>query len=77
MLGELIERGHAKKGVCIDKRTFNDPLEPDGLVVIEVKSVGMRSVVKSDGDGGTKMRADGSECMSSTAILCGDTRVAW
>ena len=34
LLGQLIEQGHGRKPVCINKRTFNHVLEDDGAVIV-------------------------------------------
>lgn len=72
LLGELIERGHGRKPVAINKRTFTNPLESDGAVIIDVDSLELYPVPQIDGDGGTKTREDGSECFRITCVLSGD-----
>ncbi len=72
-LSELIAAGHGRKPVCINKRTFKNRLEDDGVVIMPVKSVsGPVFVPTSDDDGGTKFNQDGTEAGRQTVVLFGD-----
>lgn len=71
-LGALIEQGHGRKPVCINKRSFHHPLETDGAVILGVKAVtGPSFIVMTDDDGGTKFNKDGTESGSYTVVLEG------
>lgn len=71
-LTALIEQGHGRKPVCIDKSTFHHPLEGDGAVVLEVESVaGPAWISMSDDDGGAKLNGDGTESGRHVVVLKG------
>jgi hypothetical protein len=72
-LGALVEKGHGRKPVCINKTSFNHPLESDGAVILNVQAVtGPRFITMTDDDGGTKFNKDGTESGSYTVVLEGD-----
>ena len=71
-LGALIEAGHGRKPVAVNKRTFTDPLEQDGAVILAVHGVeGPRFIPTLDDDGGTKWNLDGSEAGKRLVVLFG------
>lgn len=71
-LTELIDAGHGRKPVCIDKSTFSHVLESDGAVILPVEKVSKVTwVPNADDDGGTKMNSDGSESGRFMVILSG------
>jgi hypothetical protein len=72
-LGKLIEAGHGRKLVAINKDTFSGgPLESDGAVIIAIEDVqGPIFVGKMDDDGGTAWNKDGSEAGTRTVVLRG------
>ncbi len=71
-LGSLVEAGHGRKPVCINKETFRHPCEMDGAVVLGVEAVvGPEWIGTADDDGGQKMNADGSESGRHVVILIG------
>lgn len=73
LLDTLIANGHGRKPVCIDKRTFTNPLEDDGATIMPVERVnGPEFIRKMDEDGGTKLNADGTEAGSRNVILRGN-----
>lgn len=72
LLGKMIEQGHGRKRVCINKATFKHPLESDGCVTLDIAKVGIQNYPLLDGDGGPKFRADGSESTCTTAVISGD-----
>lgn len=71
-LGKLIEQGHGRKHVYINKDTFTHPLEGDGCVILPVESVDMEWYPILDGDGGTKLKANGEECARESLVLKGE-----
>lgn len=72
LLGEMVERGHGRKPVCIDKMSFSHPLEIDGCTILGVESVeGPRFIPNFDDDGGFKENADGTESGRMTVVLKG------
>ena len=73
LLGALIEQGHGRKPVCVDKSTFSHPLESDGALILDVDSVeGPRWICMADDDGGTKWNSDGSESGRQVVIIKGE-----
>ncbi len=71
-LGELIVAGHGRKPVCVNKRTFYDPCEQDGAVILAVHGVeGPRWIYTTDDDGGSKINKDGTEAGKRLVILYG------
>ncbi|MEM9414963.1 MAG: hypothetical protein AAGA29_05725 [Planctomycetota bacterium] len=71
LLGVLIQQGHARKPVRVDKSSFRHPLEDDGCVILDIEKVTLRSVPNIDDDGGSKMNKDGSESYRQTIVLDG------
>lgn len=71
-LGKLIEAGHGRKKVAINKNTFNHALESDGCVILHVETSSIEWVPTIDDDGGFKENKDGSEAGCSMCVLCGD-----
>lgn len=72
LLGQLVDQGHARKPVCINKNTFRHPLEDDGAVILGVEAVtGPKWIGNADDDGFTKENADGTESGRMTVILEG------
>ena len=51
LLGRMIEQGHARKKVCVNKRSFAHPLEGDGAVILEVETAQIESYEMLDDDG--------------------------
>lgn len=72
VLGELIEQGHGRKPVQINKQSFQNVLEDDGVVIMDIETVeGPSWITMSDDDGGTKWNRDGSEAGRNVIILKG------
>lgn len=72
LLGKLVEKGHGRKPVCIDKRTFSHPLENDGCTILGVDAIeGPRFIPNCDDDGGFKENSDGTESGRMTVVLKG------
>ncbi|WP_417070765.1 hypothetical protein [Niveibacterium terrae] len=77
LLGKLIEQGHGRKPVRIDKSSFRHPLEDEGICIIDVTSVsGPTWIPMADDDGGTAWNADGSERGRYMVILAGEGKEA-
>ncbi|RYF06474.1 MAG: hypothetical protein EOO31_09830 [Comamonadaceae bacterium] len=71
-LGKLIEQGHGRKPVQINKGTFRHPLEDDGVVIMGVEAIdGPQWLPTADDDGGTKWNKDGTEAGKRVVILKG------
>ena len=73
-LGKLIEQGHARKPVVVDKSSFVHNLEEDGCVILHVAGLGIVAVPQIDDDGGTKWNKDGSESHRTCLVLVGDAK---
>jgi len=72
VLGELIDKGHSRKLVMINKSSFQNPQECDGAVIMGIESVdGPRWIPNADDDSGTKWNKDGSESGRRVVILKG------
>lgn len=69
-LGKLLPK-YGRRYVCVKKSTFTHPLESDGVVYIDVHGVRTEALLMVADDGGTEMRADGSEVTRPTVILFG------
>ena len=71
-LGKLIEQGHGRKPVQVNKATFYNALEDDGAVIMDIKTVeGPLWIPTIDDDGGTKCNRDGTESGSRVVVLKG------
>lgn len=71
-LTALVERGHGRKPVCINKETFQDNRESDGCVILGVEDLdGPIWIPNADDDGGHLENADGSESGRMTVVLKG------
>ena len=71
-LSALIEAGYGRKPVAVNKRTFTDPCEQDGAVILAVHGVeGPRWIPTPDDDGGTKWNKDGTEAGKRLVVLFG------
>lgn len=72
MLGKLVENGHGRLPMCVDKSSFQHNCESDGVVILPVDQCEVEYVLQSDDDGGVKENQDGSESQRRTAVLRGD-----
>ena len=71
-LGKLIEQGHGRKPVQINKQSFQHILEDDGVVIMDITSIdGPLWITEADDDGGTKWNRDGTEAGRRAVILKG------
>lgn len=73
LLGELIDQGHGRRQVSIDKSSFRDNRETDGCVILPISCVDVQWIVEADGDGGSATNKDGSERGRTTVILGGSS----
>ncbi len=71
-LGKLIEQGHKRTHVAVDKPTFTHNCENDGCVILNVERCDVELVLQDDGDGGIAMNQDGTERSRWTVVLRGD-----
>jgi hypothetical protein len=72
-LGALIEAGHGRKPVLVDRQTFSDPRDNDGLILLPPWDVqGPRWIPNADDDGGAKWNKDGSESGQRCVLIVGD-----
>jgi hypothetical protein len=73
MLGALIEAGHGRKPVLVDRASFSDPRDNDGVILLPPRDVqGPRWIPNADDDGGTKWNRDGSESGQQCVLIVGD-----
>lgn len=70
-LSILIQEGHGRKPVCVDKSTFGHVLEADGAVICPVENVVTKFVPMVSDDGGVDYRKDGTEKGRTTVVLEG------
>jgi RNA-splicing ligase RtcB len=71
-LVKLRDQGHGRKLVCVSKTTFIHNCESDGVTILEVAGVGLKSVTNSDGYGNTKWNKDGTVSCRFCVVLAGD-----
>lgn len=71
-LGKLIDEGHGRKHVHVDKTSFQDNREGDGVTILPLEGLGVRLLNVADDDGGSKFNKDGSESMRQTCVLVGN-----
>lgn len=70
-LTALIAEGYGRRQVCVDKRSFQHNLEPDGCVILPVCRTNVDWIIELDGDGCAVTNKDGSERGHTTVILGG------
>ena len=71
-LGKLIDKGHGRDQVCIDKRTFHHPLEGDGVCILAVGGVEFQHINQVDGDGFCVETKQGKEITRRTVVIHGE-----
>ncbi|CAK0767543.1 conserved hypothetical protein [Gammaproteobacteria bacterium] len=71
LLGQLIEAGHGRKNIMVDKSSFQHPCEEDGVVILDIHKVMVRSYPIYDDDGDSKFRKDGTECYHNNIVITG------
>ena len=72
MIDELVKKGHGHKLVHVNKKSFTDPCEADGAVILPVGYIEIRHVNKGDPDGGIKENENGSEAYSTLCVIKGE-----
>jgi hypothetical protein len=72
LLGALIDAGHGRKPVMVDRSTFSDPRDNDGLILLPPWDVRSEWVGNADDDGGVKMNRDGTESGRVCVVIVGD-----
>lgn len=78
LLGKLIDAGDGRRQVCIDKTTFRDNREDDGVVILAVDGVRLEHVQPAGDDGGVRENKDGSEAAPRrTAVLYGESGTSY
>jgi hypothetical protein len=71
-LGALIEAGHGRKPVLVNKASFQHPCEDEGVVMLDVSSVSEPKWIPIlYDDGGTKWNKDGTESGKTIVELNG------
>ena len=72
LLGALIDAGHERKPVLVNKSSFSHPCEQDGVCMLDLVTVdGPVWIPMSDDDGGTKFNKDGTESGKTVVMLDG------
>lgn len=68
-LSKLIEEGHGRKLVCVDKSKVTHPLEGDGCCIIPVTSIGIDVHDMMDDDGGMKELSNGQTAQRTALVI--------
>lgn len=68
---KLLAEGHGRKPVCVSKNSYSHNCEEDGITILPVEDVMLQAIYLDDGDGGTKVNADGREATRATVVLYG------
>jgi hypothetical protein len=71
ILSGMIKTGNGRKPVCIEKTSFNHPLESDGCVILPVYTVTLDVVEHVDDDGGMGWNKDGTVHCTANVVLRG------
>jgi hypothetical protein len=72
-LGRMIEHGHGRALVAVDKESFRDNRESDGCTILPVSGFKVYSVPQADDDGGHWANKDGTERMRTMCVLFGSS----
>ena len=75
MLEKLVKEGHGRKPVFVNKATFTDNRESDGVTILPASGVFLRTITMADDDGGTALRKDGSESLKTVALVFGSNGI--
>jgi hypothetical protein len=70
-LGRMIEHGHGRALVAVDKDSFRDNRESDGCTILPLSGFKVYPVPQADDDGGTTVNKDGTERYRKTCVLFG------
>jgi len=73
-LGKLIEDGHGRKYVNIDKSSFTHNCEGDGCVILPVHGMGVELIPMMSDDGATAWDSKGREKHLWICLLVGGDR---
>lgn len=74
ILGKLIEQGHGRHRVSVDKQSFRDNREGDfSTMMLPVEVVDVQWINDADDDGGLAVNKDGTERGRMTVILGGSS----
>lgn len=71
-LGQLIAAGHKREQVCVSKDTFRHNCEGDGVTILPLGGIGIRTINIADDDGGIGYTKAGVERTKTVLILAGD-----
>lgn len=72
LLGKAIASGNGRNPVCIDKTTFQDNREGDGVTILDVCGAKIEAIQLADEDGGGAYNKDGSERIRTCIVLFGN-----
>lgn len=70
-LGKLIEQGLGRCRVSIEKDSFRDNRENDGVTILPVEEIDVQWINDADDDGGLAINKDGTERGRTLVILGG------
>jgi len=73
-LCSLIESGHGRKPVVVDKSSFTHNCEGDGITILDLAGLGIVCVPQGDGDGAIKVNKDGTESCRTCLVLVGSDK---
>ena len=76
IIDKLIEQGHGRTQVSVNKESFSDNRESDGCVILNVYGAEYQYVPQAAGDGGTQFNADGTERYKRTIVIFGNNHVS-
>ena len=68
-LTKLINEGHGRKEVCVDKSHVNHPCEPDGVCLFPVTGASIGTHEMMGEDGGFKELADGTVATRTSLVI--------
>lgn len=71
MLCALVEDGHGRRPVCVNKESFYHPLEGDGVSILDVTEARTDTITIADDDGWAAFNKDGSEKTRKVFVLGG------
>lgn len=71
LTGKLTAKGYGRRIVCINKASFNHPLEEDGCCILEVESAEINVHDMLDENGGRAELANGLTKQRTALVLSG------